>query len=479
MSSTTFFDISALAYILAMAVYICYLAFRNKAVGIAATAITIFGFINQSIALIIRWVVSYYQWVESNPTSSFIESLLRAAPLRNLYESLIFFVWALILIYLIMEFIYKNRSLGAFVTPVAALALLFIDVYGTTKAIRLPNPALQSNWLLFHVLLSFLGYAAFGVSFGTGLMSLILTTEKRKESYVFWLVLSAVFVISLATALLPQKLAISPVLVSVVIFLVLDLILNYEIIKYFLQNKGSYSTTGKSGYILLIASLILFDISLIYLMILTKEHIIIPIILGLVVFIKYQLLRKDTYLFWTSTVGIFLIILIAMLIDFVVFKASPRPEFMQSYFLKATFRNSSEVIVAVSWAVSIAFVFAIWYFGLGLKKILTGFSITPNMLDEITYKSIAVGFPLFTIGGLLLGLIWAKGAWGRYWGWDPKETWSLITWLVYALYLHARFVSGWMGKRVSILAVIGFIAVIVTYLGVNLLLPGLHAYGSG
>jgi cytochrome c-type biogenesis protein CcsB len=126
-----------------------------------------------------------------------------------------------------------------------------------------------------------------------------------------------------------------------------------------------------------------------------------------------------------------------------------------------------------------AFILVIWQFGTGLKKILSALSLNPAMLDDITYKSIAIGFPLFTIGGLLMGAIWANSAWGKYWTWDPKETWSLITWFVYALYLHARFVGGWRRKRVAILAVVGFVAVIFTYLGVNLVLSGLHSYGGG
>jgi cytochrome c-type biogenesis protein CcsB len=110
--------------------------------------------------------------------------------------------------------------------------------------------------------------------------------------------------------------------------------------------------------------------------------------------------------------------------------------------------------------------------------VITKFNVTPDMLDEITYKSIAVGFPIFTLGGLIFGAIWANQAWGVYWSWDPKETWSLITWFIYAFYLHSRMIRGWRGKKVAIVAVLGFMAVIFTYLGVNLLLSGLHAYGS-
>jgi len=102
--------------------------------------------------------------------------------------------------------------------------------------------------------------------------------------------------------------------------------------------------------------------------------------------------------------------------------------------------------------------------------------LTPERLDFISYKCIAVGFPLFTLGGLVFGMIWAYKAWGRYWGWDPKEVWSLITWFVFALYLHTRLVMGWKGKRSAITAIIGFLAALFTYFGVNYLLAGLHSY---
>ena len=96
-------------------------------------------------------------------------------------------------------------------------------------------------------------------------------------------------------------------------------------------------------------------------------------------------------------------------------------------------------------------------------------------LDTLIYKTIAVGFPLLTIG-IITGSAWANYAWGAYWSWDPKETWSLITWFVYAIFLHARFTREWRGKRTAILSLIGFGAVIFTYFGVNYVLSGLHSY---
>jgi len=98
-----------------------------------------------------------------------------------------------------------------------------------------------------------------------------------------------------------------------------------------------------------------------------------------------------------------------------------------------------------------------------------------DSLDALIYKTIAVGFPLLTIG-IVTGAAWANYAWGSYWSWDPKETWSLITWFVYAIFLHARFAREWRGKRTAALSIIGFAAVIFTYFGVNYVLSGLHSY---
>ncbi len=97
------------------------------------------------------------------------------------------------------------------------------------------------------------------------------------------------------------------------------------------------------------------------------------------------------------------------------------------------------------------------------------------ILDEINYKSIVIGFPMLSLG-IITGAAWANYAWGSYWSWDPKETWSLITWFVYAAFLHARITRDWRGRKAAILSIIGFGAVLFTYFGVNYLLSGLHSY---
>lgn len=97
-------------------------------------------------------------------------------------------------------------------------------------------------------------------------------------------------------------------------------------------------------------------------------------------------------------------------------------------------------------------------------------------LDNLSYRVLGIGFPLLTIG-ILSGAVWANEAWGSYWSWDPKETWALLTWLVFAIYLHTRLTKGWEGEKPALIASVGFVTVWICFLGVNLIGEGLHSYG--
>ncbi|MFM7733161.1 MAG: c-type cytochrome biogenesis protein CcsB [Cyanobium sp.] len=101
---------------------------------------------------------------------------------------------------------------------------------------------------------------------------------------------------------------------------------------------------------------------------------------------------------------------------------------------------------------------------------------TSEQLDSLSYRTITVGFLLLSVG-LVSGAVWANEAWGSWWSWDPKETWALITWLVYAAYLHMRLIRGWQGRRPALVASAGLVVIAVCYIGVNLLGIGLHSYG--
>lgn len=132
-------------------------------------------------------------------------------------------------------------------------------------------------------------------------------------------------------------------------------------------------------------------------------------------------------------------------------------------------------IFAISCAVSILYL--IQFKKLKNKNLSNSFFKLPSLeaLDLLNYKCLTIGFPLLTLG-IITGSIWASSAWGSYWSWDPKETWSLITWFLYAALLHGRLNTGWRGRKGAIFSILGFAVVVFTFLGVNLLLPGLHSY---
>jgi cytochrome c-type biogenesis protein CcsB len=140
----------------------------------------------------------------------------------------------------------------------------------------------------------------------------------------------------------------------------------------------------------------------------------------------------------------------------------------------------------ISYSVlALAFMFALLYVFSARKVRMQKLDSRYNLkhLDEVSYKLVLFAFPVLTLG-IFLGAVWADQAWGRYWGWDPKEVWALITWLIYLAYLHFRIQRGWIGYRSALLNIIGFVSVLTTFVGVNLLdsafkLNSIHAYAEG
>lgn len=127
---------------------------------------------------------------------------------------------------------------------------------------------------------------------------------------------------------------------------------------------------------------------------------------------------------------------------------------------------------------AVAFGFSIMYFVKPKdSNTRTIFAKLPSweLIDELTYQMVVFGFLFLTIG-IITGAVWANSAWGKYWTWDPKETWSLITWIIYAIFMHLRMMKGWQGKNLAWVSIVGFLAVMFTYFGVNYLLSGLHSY---
>jgi cytochrome c-type biogenesis protein CcsB len=282
MTSSLLFNITTFAYLISMLAFFAFLASRTKVVGTAAMLVAYAGLLAQTVAIALRWKESY-------------DLGMGHAPLSNLYESVVFFTWTIVLIYALLDVKFKYRVIGAFVMPFALLGMAWAQL-GMNTGIEPLVPALQSNWLLYHVITCFLGYAAFAVACGISIMYLI--------------------------------------------------------------KAGSDESADNAA-------------------------------------------------------------------------------------------------------------------GTGLLAMFPPMKV----LDDLNYRAIMVGFPLLTLG-IITGAAWANYAWGTYWSWDPKETWSLIVWFVYAAFLHARITKGWVGKRAAWLSIIGFAATIFCYLGVNLFLSGLHSYGG-
>jgi len=412
MDSPQLFTFATIAYLVAMVLYISYLAFRIEGVGKAASFITYAGLGLQTVALGMRWVESYQKGIGR-------------VPLSNLYESLVFFTWSTVLIYVIVEWKYKTRAFGAFVMPVAFLALAFINFAGISTEISPLVPALKSNWLFYHVLISFLGYAAFGVAFAVSMVFLLIDMEDHGP--------------------------------------IRDLGIGL----------GALAVLAVTGYAMAAAG--------------ERMKLVFWMGLGVLILVWFLYLvmrgaknKPQVYLFWSFCVTLAIGLMVAMGFDIVYLNLthSIQPgESMKQHLFEASFLSKSLINVVITWGLIAGLFWFIWSKGMALKKLLVQYVPSQDILDDVTYRMIAIGWPLLT-GGIITGAVWANSAWGTYWSWDPKETWSLITWFVYAIYLHARYVRGWKGTQMAVISAVGFLAVIFTYLGVNLVLSGLHSYGG-
>jgi cytochrome c-type biogenesis protein CcsB len=155
----------------------------------------------------------------------------------------------------------------------------------------------------------------------------------------------------------------------------------------------------------------------------------------------------------------------------------PLPPMLQSYWLPvhAAFAFIGNAVFLAGFLVSLVYLFLEG--GIKKRKMrdMSGRFPSLETLDRINYKCVSYGFPLLTIG-IVTGSLWAELAWGSYWNWDPKETWSLITWIMYAILIHNRLAIGWRGRKTAYMMIAGFVSVVVTFIGVNLFLGGLHSY---
>jgi len=415
---------TSLIYLAATLSYIIYLGKRSKSIGRAATLLGLTGVVLHTFGLAFRWIAAG----------------LDHPPFTNLYESLVFFGWGIVIFYLYMEWRYKVKIAGAFVFPIA-LAAMGIAVTHQKDIMPLPD-ALKSWWLHIHVMFAAIAYAAFVVAFAFSLMFLIRDKVSRST---FGLVVSVISALSL---LMVQTRA------------GIDHIFVFFLRKAHLHAgrwlpipiSGSSPPEYQVKEIPIAGPLLVVTIAL--------------LAIAAVAFLLHLLKESES----TEKVGGFSIGLASM-----------------------TFLSAVTAILFYGWKLPDAtlkidpFLFSLLAFlcisCMGVAFLfLKGDALIERLppvdtLDFLSYRSIMVAFPLMTIV-IITGAVWAQSAWGRYWGWDPKETASLVTWFVYAIYLHMRIVAGWKNRPSATINIVGFLSVIFTYLGVNVFLSGLHSYAK-
>lgn len=354
-------------------------------------------------------------------------------PTSNMYEFIGFMAFSSMVAFLVLHRMYQLYVLGALVTPVTIALLAYSYVF--PPEVQPLIPALQSIWLPLHVSLAALGEGFFAVAFGAAMLYLLRVrglelAEARAASEAAGLEGGAVPAQAAPHA--PSGVSRWERIIGVrameVVFYLILVVVGFTVLALVLRYAG-FAWVFNNG--------------------MTTYHL--PPIIG-----PYGAVVGEK----GSFLGI------------------PLPLFVVPFGWRGKHLNTllySLVIGALLY----------WFIRRFIAKGRIGDALAvrvggdPDLLDEISYRAVAIGYPIFTLGGLIFAMIWAKEAWGRYWMWDPKETWALIAWLVYSAYLHFRITAGWEGRRSAWIAVIGFGVVLFTLVGVNLLIVGLHSYAGG
>lgn len=343
-------------------------------------------------------------------------------PTSNMYEFMTFLGMAIMFAFIIVNLIYRNALVGAFATPLVVIIIAYASVFPSD--VQPLIPALNSIWLKVHVTTAAAGEAFFAVGFAAALVQLLRVVDPSRKDKAGrrasrWLELVLFFIV-----------IIIGFLVSVFGFRAGGYHAEFTQEKFTVTQQGQgVDTTQKVEYGL--------------------PPIVAPY--------NSETVSMESYL------GI----------DKPLFEA---PSWMNGV-------NAGRKLNTVIWSV-ISGLILYGLIRLIIRKPISAAihpyldGIDPEDLDEISYRAIAIGFPVFTLGALIFAMIWAQIAWSRFWGWDPKEVWALITWLFYSAYLHLRLSRGWLGTRSAWLAVIGFIVVLFTLIGVNLVIAGLHSYAG-
>jgi len=362
-------------------------------------------------------------------------------PFSSVYEMLLSFVWTLAVLTLIAEKKYGVKVIGTVTMPVAIVGVVLMQLLRTE--VHPLVPALQSTWLHVHVTLAMLAYAACALSFALAMMFLI----KDKMQTETFLASTSLFCVGTYLGVLTR----------------FERWGGLNVIAWDPERKAEVFIARGARLFVTIPDLG-------WLMLLVFAAVTAP-----VVFYVVWRKTKNPSLIETANRAVFISILLQALalVFFLLRTREGRYPSLDAEGLYQTSLAASPFIL--SGLVGGIFVSLLYLLLLWRRPDLEKMLPSTDELDRITYRTIAVAFPLLTLM-IASGAYWANKTWGSYWSWDPKETWAAITWLVYAGYLHMRVTRGWRGRRAAYFAILGFAVVMFTFFGVTYLLPGLHAY---
>ncbi|MBS2030203.1 MAG: cytochrome c biogenesis protein CcsA [Deltaproteobacteria bacterium] len=463
---------TCVTYGVAESLYLGTLAAKWNVVKRLATIAAAIGLTLHSSWLLYRWYVTgtteFNARVAVGDVPTGLAKLyvyISHPPYTNLYESLIFVSWALMVFYLVIEAKWKIRPIGIGAVGVTLLAL-FEAYIVTEKDARALVPALQSYWILIHVWFLFLSYSLFMIAAFAALMFLI-KVGAHSAAMGKWLSLAAAAVLALTGGgdlFLHGRFGLTPSAWMGGA---------WKPVHYFPEGAQKatklFVTVPGAGPLLLVAIAILIIAAIVFHLDARGDDV------GL---------KGRGIKVFLGAGGALGLALALVLVKALGHAPAALPEQLGGQVAQGVDTSSMIFHTNSNYGlglVTLIFVLLVGFVGLlGSREKLSLALPEPKLLDDVTYKVIVAGFPLLSIG-IVLGAMWAYEAWGRYWGWDPKETWALITWFVYAIYLHTRITLGWTGKPGAALAVSGFAVVIFCYMGVNLGLTGegLHTYGAG
>ncbi len=362
-------------------------------------------------------------------------------PFASIYEMLLSFVWTLAVLTLIAEKRYGVKVIGTVTMPVAIVGVVLMQLLRTE--VHPLVPALQSTWLHVHVTLAMLAYAACALSFALAMMFLIQDKVKTET----FLAATSLFSIGVYLGVLTR----------------FERWGGLSVIAWDADRKAEVFV-GRGVRLMVTIP----DLG--WLMVLVLAAVSVPLVL----YLAWRKTNQDS-LINTANRAVFISILLQglALVFFLLRVREGSYPSLDAEGLYATSLPASPFIL--SGLVGGIFVSLMYLLLLWRRTDLERMLPSAEELDRITYKTIAIAFPLLTLM-IAAGAYWANKTWGSYWSWDPKETWAAITWLVYAGYLHMRITRGWRGRRAAYFAILGFAVVMFTFFGVTYLLPGLHAY---